>query len=676
MNPGAGFRTTLPRTAESWCALVLFVCLSTGLSAIGRGERSGWILMTSPIEPSHWSNTMLGYTELLGPEPIHKENIATLSLVLLFHGAPSPLDMYAVRALYALPGAWLAPFLGAFNALFVVNLAAWAAAAYIAWRLALDLFADRLAGLLAVLLVGGGIGMVAHIGDYSAHLLSFSVYYAGVLVLVRSGLSKAPQSLRTHLAVGCFLALAALQYNTGLVLTVAVLGAAIGKQRPARIAAAACVALTAQRVWTTALNFLNARLNGVPWQDFYAVENAYLQRALNGWLEAWQRGPAQAAGEVVFRASEFVTFDSPAVVILGVPAALAVARRLQMPRAMALVGLLPFAIALVWATGAGARGYLVYGMSIILYVSLAGMLAAPVRHSGWKRAFAVTAIVVVLATHYAWSTAHLWGWGFPLKAYFLGWDDAAGLLLRHPIALSLTGSEATPRLFWGSEALADSGALNAGTVRSVAGSAWYALLASAVVLAYICALAVLTARSRGAILVRVAVVAAIAIGGAAVARLPLEQPVSFPVDYGTSTVPAGMGFTYTIRVGETFRGELRRLAAPGDILVMNSRVAADGLIPHLHGTPRLWIGDSELPLHSLGLFVWQTDFAAATAALETADTLTLRIHATEPLAVGGWQRHGLPGRILDLGTAAPSPVLPAFELRLLDRRRALKLVGF
>jgi hypothetical protein len=259
-------RRLLPRTIEARCALLVFVSVAALVAAMGRGERSGWILMTSPTEHTHQSNTMLGYSDVHGGRPIHKENVPTFSQVRLFRGAPGRLDMYAVRPIYAWIASPLTALVGLTTALLLVNLVAWAAAAYIAWRLTIDLLGDPLAGVLAVVLVAGGIGMTAHVADYSAHLLSFTFYYAGVLVLFRSGVWREAQPLETHLALGCFLALAALQYNTGLLLAVAMVAAAIGKQRWWHVTVAAALALAAQRVWMWLLNVLNMRVNGAHWQ--------------------------------------------------------------------------------------------------------------------------------------------------------------------------------------------------------------------------------------------------------------------------------------------------------------------------------------------------------------------------------------------------------------------------
>ena len=72
------------------------------------------------------------------------------------------------------------------GAALVMNLLGWAIAAFCAWSLAVRLFGDPLAGLLAVAFVATGMGFVVHVTDYSAHLLAFTTYYLGVVILYQS----------------------------------------------------------------------------------------------------------------------------------------------------------------------------------------------------------------------------------------------------------------------------------------------------------------------------------------------------------------------------------------------------------------------------------------------------------------------------------------------------------
>lgn len=668
-------RRLVPRTAEARCALLVFVCVATLAAAVGRGERSGWILMTSPTEQSHASNTILGYSSLYAGKPLHKENAPSFDQIAFFHGVPADLDMYAARAVYAWTASFLAPIVGVVQALLLVNVVAWAAAAYIAWRLTVSLLDDRLAGLLAVVLVAGGMGFVAHIVDYSAHLLSFSFYYAGVLVLFSSQLWRQPRPLGTHVAVGCFVALATLEYNTGLLLAAAMVIAALGRQRWHRIAVAAAIALTAQRLWVFALNALNSGLHHKPWLDVYATENQYLRRALYNWLLAWQQGPLNGARDAVMLASEFLTFDSPAVVLLGGPAAVVLAIRLKLTNLLLPLLALPFASGLVWGKHANARGYLVYGASIILYVGLAALLASALRQPGRKRAAAFVLTVAVIGSHYAWSTAHLWGWQVPLKAYFLGWDNASQLMAPSPVTLSLTGMEASPIVLGGRATLVEAGAVEHEQTKRIAGSPALAFLASSLFLVYL-AVVVAFAMPRTAAWPGVAGVAGLGALIALLARVPIEVPIPFSVDYSRGVIPPGGRVTYTIALGRPFVSQMARTVRNGDEIIVLCRVAPDGSWSLLQGKPRLRMGEREIPLAESGMFLWRTDPSAFLAALSKSSDLELTIDATGRVAVGGWQRRGLPGRHTVTTTGATELSVPAFEVRVLDRKGALKLLAF
>jgi hypothetical protein len=121
-------------------------------------------------------------------------------------------DPYAQRVYYGHFATLLAPVAGVPGSILVVNWLAWALCAWVAWRLSKKLFRDELAALVAVVFVTGGMGMISHIGDYSAHLLSFAVYYLGVYLIYDSGILFDRRPLRTHLLLGAYLAVACLTY--------------------------------------------------------------------------------------------------------------------------------------------------------------------------------------------------------------------------------------------------------------------------------------------------------------------------------------------------------------------------------------------------------------------------------------------------------------------------------
>jgi hypothetical protein len=122
--------------------------------------------------------------------------------------------------------------------------------------------------------------------------------------------------------------------------------------------------------------------------------------------------------------------------------------------------------------------------------------------------------------------------------------------------------------------------------------------------------------------------------------------------------------------------QMARTVRNGDEILLLCRVAPDGSMPYMQGQPRLWIGESEILLAEERLFLWRTDPPAFLAALSTSTDLKLTIDATAHLSVGGWQRQDLPGRRSVTTTGAREASVPAFEVRVLDHRGALKLLAF
>src|SRR5437868_14356885 len=195
----------LARKRAAWSAgialALLYACLAALIVAQGP-ERSGWVLMTHPSEPSHASNSLFGYSLLQGERVLHKENHSFFNQVGLFSGATVSADLYFRRPLFAFLAAHLAPWVGISTSLLFVNLLAWAAAGYLSYRFAHRLYGSALAGVWAAAFALVGLGPIVHAMDLSAHLLSFVLYFAGVVLLYELEVWRRAVALRTHLLMG------------------------------------------------------------------------------------------------------------------------------------------------------------------------------------------------------------------------------------------------------------------------------------------------------------------------------------------------------------------------------------------------------------------------------------------------------------------------------------------
>src|SRR5262249_18419225 len=108
---------------------------------------------------------------------------------------------------------------------------------------------------------------------------------------------------------------------------------------------------------------------------------------------------------------------------------------------------------------ATARGYLVYGASLLVYAAIAGSFAWLWRRGGaLARTLATGALVAALLVQVVWSGADVAGSFGPVKSYTYGMRPWVGSLVSPPLVASRPGHEPTPRLFTGSATLVDAGA--------------------------------------------------------------------------------------------------------------------------------------------------------------------------------------------------------------------------
>lgn len=669
-------RAVLDRTTLGWAAVLVFLAVSLPIALLGRGERSSWIHQTSPVE-GFAANPLLGYSHLLGGEPIHKENAPSIDHVVIFCGAPSPLGMYSVRPVYAFTAALIQPFLGILGSLAAVNYLCWALAVWIGWRFARALFEDEIAGFVASVLVSCGSGMAFHIADYSAHLMSFMTYYLGICYVHESGVWREERPLRTHLALGVFLALACVQYNMGIALTIGYLLVSFRRNRWRNIAASAAIALSAQRIWHLALTVIDAKLNGESMPtNFYAVEQGYFERALATWVSAFRSGWRPFLGTIVEKGSGFVYLDSPPIVILGIVALVVLFTR--RPRvgwlSLAFLGP-PLGAGLLYSSEATARGYLIYGVSILFYAAIGGLFAEVWRHrGGLSRATATVVLGVALIVQVAWIGADIVGNFGPAKSYTFGHRPWVGSLVSSPLVVSMTGHEPTPRLFTGQATLVDAGAPpGPPRMMDVRPSIIAAVGTRAVFLAYGAALVMLLVDPTRRIRALRLFVAAMLVAALLSVITLRKKPISTDTDT-TVRIPAGTRFTYDVDLSPELVEALATRASEKD---------AFELFASVHGPHELHIavGGREIACErSTDLAVCRP--AAVLEALRGSRRLTFRVEARadagpEGVWTKGWQQAPRPGRRLAFeGTPPTTTFLPAFEVRLRDPNGMLKVGGF
>lgn len=698
--PGLGSSPRLtPREKRSrrgrmgWLAMFLFLLASLAISWHGRSELSGRIRETFPGDRVYRPMPLSGQCHLQAQEPVFYEDVAFLHQEAFFSGwRDARVQSYITRALPALLASFVMPVVGLAGASRFVNWLAWALCAWTTWRLSKKLFADDLSALLSVLFVSGGMGMVFHIDDWSAHLPAFACYYLGVYLLYDSGVLFEPKLWRTHLLLGAFLALVSLVYSfTAAVLLAVYVLSAFRHNRWLCLAGAVTLALTALPAWKITVKLLGFRGD--------SVELEHGTGMLLGWLELLKHPSAGIA--LVRHALKMVGFfDSPGIMILGILCCVLLPRT----RAVRWFGLwvlvMPFAAAFaLFPFTDTLRGYLTYGITIWLYCWLGHGFATSLRGGTWLRLAAGLTLGLVVATHFAWSTAHFWGWLGPGKAFIEGWEIARGYFV-HPRAsiLSLTGWEQTPLLFGGDTSLAAAGAYGVPFEVNIdpdSVSWWRALGTRGLHFFYLALFGILAVRSLHRRMLVIGGLVCLALVTSLWSWLAFRtMPNSF------ETVVDAMGswseevslspsatLTYRAQLSPAVLDRLRTEMEPQDQLQFF--VGLPSIF--LWGTPadqsgieiEIAAGQTSLATRNKEGICLALDPQAALAPLSEAGQVTVQVtnHLDRTVRFAGWQRADLPGRqclIRSKGRGDhPIPVrLPAIEIRLLRPDGSLKVAAF
>ena len=580
--------------------------------------------------------------------------------------------------------ALLAPLFGISGAALVMNLLGWAIAAFCAWSLAMRLFGDPLAGLLAVAFVATGMGFVVHVTDYSAHLLASATYYLGVVILYRSDVWKNPGRSRTvHLAIGAYIALCCLTYNMGLALLFAYIVISIRHNRLSDIILASVIALSAQYVWVAVLNLGYALKSGDwAWYNLYGNEGAYLSESIREWLRLWS-APVDGLRATIQVVLEFLSFEFPLTVAAGIIAVAALFwRDRQRLFVLLVLFVLPIAGAMAYAQRAGARGYLVFGVSLILYAALGGLLARAMRGaSRGGRSAAIVAALVLIGGQIVWSGAQFTGYLGPLRAYYTGLDRNVADFTRRPIeVVSLTNEEPRPAWFGGVAQFDRLGLYEAAgpeqTTSGFARRVAVSLASRALITAYVVLLIASVGMLYGWPFWRGALVSLVFfyLVPSVVMAATVKDTIRFvPID------TAGPGarcatMHYSVRLSDDFRRRLGEVGAAPVHLEFFFRVVGDTRLPQFK------LDGNDLAINpgaDEGQWLvtdrdWRTKILAA-------KTLQLTYRYNGDVSYLGWQRNGLPGRTLAFDaceTKAVAAVLPTLEVRTVVDRGVPILIGF
>jgi hypothetical protein len=684
---GIPAKFTSPAYVWGAAAAGVFLSVTIPLTIYGRGERSGWIVVSQI-----WC-TAFGFNYAIGDMPLYMEDVSFLHQVTMFLGAAVEHSLYSVRPLYSFIASLIAPVTGMISSFMILNYLVWAACAYVAWRFTLKLFGDRMAAFISVIFVAGGFGFVFHLGDYSPHLLSFLAYYLGILLVYESRVWAESRPLKTHLVLAMYFALAYLSYDIGVPLIVGYVAVAIWRNRWWRIGSNVAIALTAKPLWVAFLPMLTWLYSGhLSWVNYYGYEGGALGQAVMR-LIGLLGHPREFLQLVLPMLREFSYFEFPLLICLGMLCWLGLHGGWRLFWFISVFFCLPIIGGLVFAVARmTTRGYFVFGVSLLVYAPLAGAVARNLRAMQLtRRVAAVMILAVALAGQYYWSTAHFRHELGPAVSYHLGQPDMAGenFFKSVPI-ISLTGAEPTPVMFGGKASLREAGLyVPRKTATAVSYNMWFALVARLPIVIYALGLAALVLpfrRWKKKVLIAVTLLLWLVPPLLCMIE-PLEKPEPTPTSV-QAFLPNGRPVRYTIKLSDSFVSALRQHADEPALAEFQYGMA-------FSNTWRLWAGDRQVPTLSkeaearlyYDLYKLYTTVPDLLHALEhSGNELTLEIvprPGDNPYAFG-WQRRGLPGRTLvDAVTGARwhTPNIPAFEIRVYrtnskGKTNTILLVGF
>ncbi|MGE5243941.1 MAG: hypothetical protein ACM3SQ_06915, partial [Betaproteobacteria bacterium] len=658
-------------------AVVLWTSIVVSTVAwYGSFERSAWLLMTVP-DGVRVPNPLFGFMGTLDQRPVQRESLWSFSHLLMFSGGPVARDFYALRPVYGFVSATFVPLFGWRGAMLFVNIVAWLLAVAVVYHFCSRVTGDRRTASIAAIFAAAGTGFVAHVHDYSPHLLAYATYFAAVDLVYSTGVWRESRSWTTHLMLAAFFAVAALEYHTGLIALTAYALCSLRHNGFARVGVACLGAYACVAAWPHVMNALSHVQT-----DYGETERAYRVAAMHGWLTLSHR-PLQLAALYLRTVANYLSYENPVLVAVGSIGLISlVLEQGSSEFATFVVAFFVMPIlALAAYVGYGlASGYLSYITAIGCYAGVAVLLSRLVAKGLRKLAWTATGLLV--ASQVAWNLAYLVGAVLPIQSYFLGIERTWPWVIhfwRVPRIASLTGTDPVPTLFRGTASMLDAGMIRWSGQMTAPHLPFRAACANvfvirAPVLSLIAICVVLAAqtktvrlrwtRSRGLV---AAAVAMAFLFGPAVNLTALSA--TFPAVVVSPALPyAGSALHYEVDVSDDVVNEIERLPA---------RIHSFELVQGFRGA-KIANPDISVILGGQGLRVELGAAAVHTIgrreivdALTKSHTLTLDVTSSpRPILIEGWQKNGLPHRRLMTAGRVLSPIqeplLPLFELRARD----------
>jgi hypothetical protein len=455
--------------------ILLAACVIAGLASLSLAMARNfnpWIVVSSPLQEPMTANSVAGYSAVAGDLLVQKENVSPFGQALLFlEGKVGHIDFYYKRAVTPLLYSIVAPFFGLLVGAALTNSVCFVVSVWSVYATLSHLRPHGSAKWLGAAFAATGLGWFVHLADFSAHPTAFASYFLGTALLVRYLRHPGVLQWRSHLAIGCLLALANLTYNSGLYLTAAYgLVSIMRREKLLWVGGAMVIALIPPLIWPWVLLLPKWRSywrsGGTSITDFLAAnslhndEGRYLAGAISTWVLLFHT-PGQLVRSVLRYFYEFLFLDSPVVVGVAAISGTLTLWRGWIERRVSLLLLLLIALpivgGIVWAPSALARGYIAFGSAagIAIFAALGlGRFVDRLQGRGMVGLGATVAAVIVCA-HAAWNLLPFLGYSYVAESYFIA-QSSLGNLMNRPLVLDMaTGQEGQSAVFAAAAALTD-----------------------------------------------------------------------------------------------------------------------------------------------------------------------------------------------------------------------------
>lgn len=651
-------------------SILIFIFLSVPITLFSV-KQPGWIKATIPYQSYMGMYSILGYSQIIDNHLVFYETVPSYQMVWNFNGANFPSSFYHMRAIYPYIVSLISPFAGIDFSFLLVNYFAWAISAYLAWRFTLSIFKDALAGLIAVILTCGGMGWITVLGTFDSHLFSIFIFYLGVVIIFETKVWQETKPFRSHLILGLFLAIAALVYNTGLLLLAGYLILSWRKNNWIWLIMVILITLSSTIIWRLFL------------PPFYDAERTALIQSLRMWENQFHKPILELSEIILSRFFTFVSIDSPLVVSGGLLSIIwIIFTKKDLRRFFLTFLILPLLLLMPYKFihDVAINNYIVYGITIILFAALSGLLAFLIRQSKINKILSISITVIILIPHLIWSTSHFWGYLGPTFAYYYSYQHVGNLFRTIAQFENLTSDGSIPYIVGGSSSLVASGLVHSNNPLTVNVSFIKSIEMHAIISTYILFLILSSVNKKRSIYVSgiflSTIIAFVLVGSI----IPQPQHTYWD-NFFTGRVYPNRTIKYTINISKNITKQLI-LDSPKSnkklYLFLGATVDPPGKQDQLF--IEMFAGNDKIVLHNesfiqdapQGCSIWSTDLTNLVQAIEKSPTITVIMKSTATIRLRGWQSAALPGRIINQNL----PFLPSFELRLIDQSGSLILLEY